>query len=258
METEFRDLVWRLERATASNPPTRAHLQLARSLRRLAVEVGKDTAAADDAYHDVQSAIADLQSRKLRDLRRRLARSRRQGETDEATAARLVRAKAYELGIGRMRCSQHEAERRALADFPFDDKENPRRVMWDVSQLRPAERRAFEIIRGAQRKARKSRIESNAITLADAVIADWKPRPTRARGRPAGSRIALNRKTLALTAVAEVIEVVLPVIDQFASGAASSLLAVKTVIAAIKSAGLTCSLESAARAIHKRRAGADR
>ena len=250
MDLRFNNLVWRLERAAESNPASRVHLQLALSLRQLAAVIGKDTDAADEAYHDIQRAIEDLQSRKLRDLRRRLLMGRRTGEMDAATASLLVRAKAYELGLGQLRCRQHEAERRALQDFPLDEER--RRVIRDISRLRPAERRAVEIIGGAPRKARKNPIERDAIILADAVIADWKPRPTRKPGRPAGSRIALNPKTMALPAVAEIIEVVLPVIDQFA-GPSNSSSAIKAVSAAIKAAGLRSSPELVARTMKRQR-----
>ena len=250
MDLRFNNLVWRLERAAASNPASRVHLQLAQSLRQLAAEIGKDTAAADEAYHDIQRAIEDLQSRKLSDLRRRLLKGRPTGEPDEATASRLVRAKAYELGLGQMRHRQHEAERRALQDFPLDEER--RRVILDISRLRPAERRAVEIIGGAQRKARKNPTERDAIILANAVIADWNPRPTRKPGRPAGSRLALNQNTMALPAVAEIIEVVLPLIDQFA-GPTNSSSAIKAVSTAIKAAGLTSSPELVARTMKKQR-----
>jgi hypothetical protein len=241
MDPRFLDLVWRLERATASNRASQVHLELARSLRHLAGEFGKDNAAADEAYHAIQSAVTKLEGEKLRHVRGRLAKPRGKSEKADHTTvfsrtARLVRAKAYQLGIGQKRYGQHEAERLASRDFPLDIAR--RRAIWDPCKLRPVERRATDIIMGAPRKARKSSIESDAIALADAVIADWKPSPKRAPGRPAKSRSAMKRP-----AVAEVIEAVLPIIDQLA-GKPSSASVINSVCAAVASAGLACSSES--------------
>src|SRR5258708_14028745 len=98
----FHALIWRMDRAVASNPAAQVDLDLARSLRRFSREAGKDDAAADEAYLNIQSAIDDLQRRKLRDRRQRLAKKKagpRQDDTAD-NLPRLVQLKPYDLGIG--------------------------------------------------------------------------------------------------------------------------------------------------------------
>src|SRR5258708_25830783 len=256
----FHALIWRMDRAVASNPAAQVDLDLARSLRRFSREAGKDDAAADEAYLNIQSAIDDLQRRKLRDRRQRLAKKKagpRQDDTAD-NLARLVRLKSYELRIGQPRRSKDKAQQLVIRDFPLD--EQARRVIWNESDLRPAEKRAREIIRGAQRNAKKNPIESDAIALADAVIAEWFTPATRSRGRPAGTRIPLAQQTIQhdpkLTSVIEVIEAILPIIEQIAGPKISSSprsIMIRTVAAAVRSAALTCPLELAASAVQKLR-----
>jgi hypothetical protein len=185
---------------------------------------------------------------------------RRSSPREEAIIARRVRAKSYELGIGRRRCSQHEAERRASLDFPLDERN--RQIIWNKADMRPAEARAMAIIGGAQRNARKNPVERDAIALANAVNTDWSPKPKRP-GRPVGRRkIVLDEKKLehnTQLSVTEVVQVTLPIIEQLAGPANSSSprsTMIKTVSAAVKSSGLACTLELAASSVRKLRRGA--
>jgi hypothetical protein len=91
------------------------------------------------------------------------------------------------------------------------------------SDLTPVERRAVEIVRGAQRKAKKNFAEKEAVRLADAVLADWPP-PKRSAGRPAGrSIIVVDPETMNLKlSVREIIEAVLPIIEELAGPNSSS------------------------------------
>jgi hypothetical protein len=133
--------------------------------------------------------------------------------------------------------------------------------VWKKADLKPIELRAVAILGGAPRNAKKSDLEKKAITLANAVIAEWFS-PRGKQGRPAGSKIKLARKTVAdrpkLTSVAEVIETVWPTIEELAGPKASSSAKstmVKAIVSAVQVLGdLKCTLDLAANVVrHLRR-----
>jgi hypothetical protein len=228
-------------------------------LRLLSAEAGQpDSGEAVLAYYRIRREIGALKGRKLRD--ERLAqhdkvakgiRQRQRGTEDWHVV--LVRTEAYELGIGQRRRGQEEATQ--LARRHFVD-EQARRVVRKKADLRPVERRAVAILGGAPRNAKKSVLEKRAITLADAVIAEWFS-PRGKRGRPAGSKRKLVGKNRKLPSVAEVIKAILPIIEQLAGPKASSSpksTMIKAIASAVESsADLKCTVELAADAVRKRR-----
>jgi hypothetical protein len=241
----------------------KANRDLLKLLRSLSAEASQPNSgeAAARAYFQIHLEIDDLISRKLRAERTR-ARShgpskRERRETDDHLV-RLVRIKAYELGIGRPRQSREQAEQLALQDFTLN--EPGCRVIWKESDLSPVERRALAILGGAQRISKKNVLEERAIKLALAVIAEWF-RPRRRPGRRAGSKIRLSRNTTIadpkLVSVAEAIETILPTIEQLAGPATSSSprsTMIKVVASAVRSStGLICTLDLAASVVQKLR-----
>jgi hypothetical protein len=168
---------------------TEADRDLLKWLRLLSADAGRSGEAAVLAYYAIHREICALIGRKLRAERRRAQRDKlksikqRQRGTDD-WHVRLVRAKAYELGIGRPRLGREQALRLAERDFKLD--EQARRVLWKETDLSPIERRAVAILGGAQRAARKNLLERNAIKLADAVRGEWfSPRAESEAGLPA-------------------------------------------------------------------------
>ena len=236
---------------------------LLKLLRSLAAEAGQPVngEAAVLAYYRIQRQIPALIGRKLRAERRarhgsdvKVIWQRQRGTKDWHVL--LVRIKAYEFGIRRPRQSRQQARQLALQDFGIDEEE--RRVIWKESDLNPVERRALDIINGAQPFAKKNFLEADAIKLANAVIAER----FCTRGKPgplAGSKMKLVRKgyTLKLSSVAEVIEAILPIIEQLAGPKASSSpgsTMIKTIVGAVRSsARLTCTLDLAANVVRKLR-----
>jgi hypothetical protein len=246
------DLETWLER---SGSLTEANRDLLKLLRLSAAEAGQlDSAEAGVlAYYRIHRAIPSLIGKKLRAERRaqhdkvvKGIRQRQHGTKD--WHVRLVRIKAYEFGIGRPRQSREQAQQLALQDFRIDEGE--RRVIWKESDLKPVERRALAILNGAPRVAKKNFLERRAITLADAVIAEWFS-PRGKQGRPVGSKMKLAGKAMhpRLPSVAEVIEAILPIIEQLAGPASSSprSTVIKAIASAVRSsADLNCTPELAA------------
>ena len=243
---------------------TEADRDLLKWLRALSAEAccpdgGK---AAVLVYYRIHREIGALIGRKLRAERRRAHHEktkaimrRQRGAKD--WQVRLVRTKAYEFGIGRPRQSREQAQQLALQDFKIDEGE--RRVIWKESDLSPVERRALAILNGAQRVAKKNILERRAIKLADAVTAEWFS-PRGKQGRPAGSKIKLARKAMdnpRLASVAEVIEAILPIIEQLAGPKAPSSprsTMVKAIASAVRSStGLICTPDLAASVVRDRR-----
>jgi hypothetical protein len=248
------DLETWLERAGL----TEADRELQKWLRMLSAEAGRSGEAADRAYRAIHREVVALRGRKLRAERERAHQAKlksikqRQRGT-EGWHVRLVRAKAYELGIGQPRRGWQQALWLALEDFELDEQE--RRVLWKETDLTPIERRAIAILGGAQRAAKKNFLEVAAIRLADAVIAEWFS-PRGKPGRPAGSKIRLARKAMdnpRLASVAEVIEGILPIIEQLAgpkkTSAPESTMIMAIASAVRSAADLDCTLELAANAV---------
>jgi hypothetical protein len=248
-----------------SGPLTKANRELLELLRLLAAEAGQPDSdeATVRAYRRIHREIRELIGRK--DLAERRARhdkevkviwQRQRGNKDWHVI--LVRSKAYELGIRRARQNQEKARQLALQDFKIDEGE--RRVIWKESDLSPVEQRALAILNDAQRVAKKNFLEQDATKLADAVKADWFS-PRGKQGRPAGSKIKLARRTIEdkpkLTSVAEVIETILPTIEQLAGPKASSSPSstkIKAVVSAVlSSADLECTPELAASVVRRLR-----
>jgi hypothetical protein len=217
------------------------HRALLRALRRLAAAAGKTKADADAAYHDVRLAIESLENRILREgrsgERKRIAKAPPTSPhcAPAITIKRLVRTKAHELGIGQQRL--RNAWEIALKQFPLDEAEAQ-------ADLTPVETRAFEIVRGRPRKARKNFAEVNAIQIADAVLAEW-PLLAQRVGRPAGRRcIVRDPKTLEYDlklSAREIIEAVLTSIEALAgpensSAPGSEMIA--AVVTAVKAANM--------------------
>ena len=238
----------------------RDHLNLLRLLSAEARQPNGGNAAVL-AYFEVHYEIEALIDRKNRTERQRTRHHKvvkpwRHWTDDQRV--RLVHIKAYELGIGHPRRSRQEAEWLALQDFKLNERQ--RRVMWEKGDLSPVELRAMTILNGASRNAKKNFREKRAIRLADGVIAEW-CRPRRRPGRPAGSKIKLARKTIddpKLASVAEVIEAILPIIEQLAGSRISSSpgsTMIKAGASAVRSsANLTCTPSLAAsivRALHR-------
>jgi hypothetical protein len=247
---------------TGLSPANRDLLKL---LRLLSAEAGQPDSgkAAVLAYYKVHREIRELISRKLRAERRRAHHEktkaimrRQRGAKD--WQVRLVRTKAYEFGIGRPSKNREQAQQLALQDFKIDEGE--RRVIWKESDLSPVERRALAILNGAQRVAKKNFLERRAIQLADAVTEEWF-RPQARPGRRAGTKIRLARKTVAdepkLMSVAEVIETILPTIEQLAGPKASSSprsTMIKAIASAVRSStGLICTPDLAASVVRRLR-----
>jgi hypothetical protein len=267
------------------------HLALLAALRGLSREVGKTDAAADVTFHEIRWAIEGLQNRILREskmhgrveylnrnetanqrkervakgkrLTQELAKSKELAARPTDFIARLVRIASYQLGkFGQPRLGKQKAQDRALAeDFPLVEEE--RRVN-RKSDLRPAESRAIEIIQGEKPKAKKNPIERTAIQLARAVIADFSRK--KESGRPAGRPdiifdVENFQHNLKLTVI-EVIEVVLPKIEDLAGSKNSSApgsMMIAAVAGAVRSGGLECDLGLAAeyvRRLRRRRSAA--
>jgi hypothetical protein len=255
VDSKFDDLENWFERTGSLTEADRALLEW---LRSLSAEAGQPDSgrAADLAYYEIHNAIDKLINQKLRAERKRARKVITQHGTEDQYV-RLVRIKAYELGIGQPRRSRQEAERLALQDFKLNERE--RRVIWKETDFRPVERRAIAILNGAPRIAKKNFQENDAIRIADAVIAEWF-RPRGRLGRPVGSRIALARRAIddpKLASVTEAIEAVLPIIKRLAGPEISSSprsTMIKAVAAAVESAGLTCTSSLAAsivRVLHR-------
>jgi hypothetical protein len=223
-------------------------LALLKALRRLAAAAGKTNADDDLAYYEIQIAIENLRHRFLREDRIRQAAkamasapppSSSPTSAPLVTIQRLVRIKAHELGIvDRRSKTQHAAWRATLKrDFPLDEAK--REVRQNNDQT-PVEKRAVEIVRGAQRKAKKNFVEKEAVRLADAVLADWPP-PARKRGRPTGrGTIVVDPETKDLKLSArEIIEAVLPIIEGLAgpnSSSAPDSAMIAAVVAVVRAA----------------------
>jgi hypothetical protein len=198
---------------------------------RLAAAANKNNTDADLAYYKIQMVIENLQYRFLREDRiRRPAKARKSASPSSSsptsaplvTIQRLVRIKAYELGIVDRRSKTQHAAWLATLDRDFPLKEAKQEVLQN-SDLTPVESRAVEIVRGAQRKAKKNFAEKDAVRLADAVLSDWPP-PKRSAGRPEGRGIiVVDPETMNLKlSEPEIIEVVLPIVEELAGPHSSS------------------------------------
>jgi hypothetical protein len=230
----------------AKDPLLAKDLALLKALRRLAAAAGKTNADDDLAYYEIQIAIENLRHRFLREDRIRQAAkamasapppSSSPTSAPLVTIQRLVRIKAHELGIvDRRSKTQHAAWRATLKrDFPLDEAKREVRQNTDQTSV---EKRAAEIVRGAQRKAKRNFVEKEAVRLADAVLADWPPLTQRA-GRPAGRRrIVRDPQTLEYDlklSAPEIIAAVLPIIKALA-GPENSLAPESAMIAAVVAA----------------------
>jgi hypothetical protein len=248
-----------LERVLARGEHTQAHLELIRKLRLLSSDAGLSHEAADDAYFEVLNAIdrlmhEGLRARSLKQKARKAEATRSKPEPSPDFVVRQVRMSARRLGIGWPRCSEEQAIRLVVMDFPpLDD---PRYVRWKESDLRPAERRAMQmILDGTPPKAKKNPIELDAMRIVDAVEAEWSAR--RASGRPKGRKTLVHQKSddaFRPAAVRDVINSVTPPILQLAGARASSLpssMTIETVVAAVKAAGLQCTVDRAANDVRK-------
>jgi len=245
----YNALMLALERGGSSNATDR---ELLEGLQRLAVEALHPDAneAAVSSYLSVQDAIARLREKKIRDQKQRQRRAGRRAARKERLkptrehAARLVRMKARQLGIGHLRTREDRAMRRMQEETPID--ETRRDVQ--LGKLSPAEERAVEIVCGARIKAKKNRIESKAIKIADAVKGEWfADQAARPRGRPKGSMINIADRDQ-LPSVTEVIAAVGPTIQELARGAASTAprsAMIAAVVAAVEAAGLHCTIDLA-------------
>jgi hypothetical protein len=260
-------------------------LALLRALRHAAA-AGKTNADADDAFDSIRRAIENLEHRILRDSKRRghvvyinraeeeqkecvnrveteqeqrerMANEQRAAAQELLYIALLVRIAAYRQGkLGGARLSEQEAIRRAEEDFPFDEGKGE---IIENSDRRPAEIRAIEIIQGSKVKAKKNPIEMAAIELTKAAI-ERKNEVKRKGGRRAGRRdnIVFDAKNfehdLKLTVI-EVIEAVLPFIEQLAPNSSSKpdSLMIAAVCKAVRSAGLKCEPELATDMVRKLR-----
>ncbi|WMT71335.1 hypothetical protein [Bradyrhizobium sp. Ash2021] len=232
----------------AKDPLLAKDLALLKALRRLAAAAGKTNADGDLAYYEIQLAIENLRHRFLREDRIRQAAkamasapppSSSPTSAPLVTIQRLVRIKAHELGIvDRRSKTRHAAWRATLKrDFPLDEAK--REVRQNTDQT-PVEKRAVEIVRGAQRKAKKNFVEKEAVRLADAVLADWPP-PAGLRGRPTGrGTIVVDPETKDLKLSArEIIEAVLPIIEGLAgpnSSSAPDSAMIAAVVAVVRAA----------------------
>jgi hypothetical protein len=268
-----------LESQLAKDPKLAKHLALLRALRHLAAVAGKTNADADAAYHEVQWAIESLEGRILReskiqgrvDYRRddetpeerkeRVAKEERLAEEKLLAArpwhiaARLVRIKSYELGIGHPRRSKQKALDRSLKELSLD---NDKKL--GPADLSPTETRAVELVRGAKATAKKNLIEKQAIAIANAVKVDFSRK--RKSGRPAGRRRNIIfdqtnfKHQLRLTAT-EVIEAVLPIIEELA-GPENSSAPGSAMIAAVVAVVQTVDLEPKPAPKKVKAAGAER
>jgi hypothetical protein len=223
-------------------------LALLKAVRRLAAAAGKTNVDGDLAYYEIQIAIENLRHRFLRKDRIRQAAKAMESAPPPSssptsaplvTIQRLVRIKAHELGIvDRRSKTQHAAWRATLKrDFPLD---KAKREVRQNNDQTPVEKRAVEIVRGAQRKAKKNFVEKEAVRLADAVLADWPP-PARSRGRPTGrGTIVVDPETKDLKLSArEIIEAVLPIIEGLAgpnSSSAPDSAMIAAVVAVVRAA----------------------
>lgn len=222
------------------------YLALLRALRRLAAAAGNTNTDADAAYHEVRWAIERLEGRVLSEGR--AGERKRAAKTPPTsprgapriTISRLVRIKAYELGIGQPRRS-NAWNTTLKKDFPLDEKSQ---LAFRKSDLTPVETRAAEIVRGRPRKASKNFAEIEAIGLADAVLADW-PMLTQRAGRPAGRRrIVRDPQTLEYDlklSAREIIAAVLPIVEALAgpeNSLAPESAMITAVVAAVKAADI--------------------
>ena len=111
------------------------------------------------------------------------------------------------------------------------------------------------ILDGTPPKAKKNPIELDAMRIVDAVEAEWSAR--RASGRPKGRKTLVHQKSddaFRPAAVRDVINSVTPPILQLAGARASSLpssMTIETVVAAVKAAGLQCTVDRAANDVRK-------
>ena len=226
--------------------PHVADRDLLAALRQLATEAQhpNPSDAAADTYLSVQDAIEQLRYKKSREQRKRQRRARERAARQQRLvpthehAARLVRMKAHQLGIGYLRKREDKAIKLMQKEMPIDRK--ARRVQ--VGNLNRIEQRAVEIVRGARAKSRMDRIEIKAITLANEVKTEWfTPQTARPRGRPKGSMIGTTKdKPDQLSSVSEVIFAVSPPIQKLAGAAASPSAMIAAVEAAVRVAGLHC------------------
>jgi hypothetical protein len=242
----------------AKDPLLAKDLPLLKALRRLGAAAGKISTDADAAYYQIQIELDGLRNRILREskLRGRVERSSdeqaaRAAEEKEKLLqhrpwhiiARLVRAKRYQLGIGRRRrSSEQKALERSLKELKLD--ENDPDVKLGPGDLTPVETRAVQLVRGEKVNARKNPIEVQAVAIATAIEADFSRK--RKGGRPAARRhnIVFDETSiqyqLRLTAT-EVIEAALSTIEDLAGPANSSApnsAMIASVIAVVKAAGV--------------------
>jgi hypothetical protein len=111
-----------------------------------------------------------------------------------------------------------------------------------VADLNPVEKRAVELLSGRKRKPRKNHLEMRADQLANAVQREWFS-PSKRAGRPPGTnsskRIIIKDWSYEVPlSASEVIDAVMPAIDELTgnkiSGLQALIAAVKTVVPGIR------------------------